>query len=128
MDIRHKKREEIIKELYSLSFLGSAKAGPKSAKVKLISQKKEEIDSYIDKYSSKFAADKIAKLDLAILHLSIYELIFEKSQPPKAIINEAVELAKEYGSEKSFSYINAILGKIYAEFKIKSQSSKSKSE
>ena len=56
-----------------------------------------------------------AKVDLAIMQLAVYELIFEKKEPAKVIINEAVELAKEMGSDKAFGFVNAVLGKIYGQ-------------
>jgi N utilization substance protein B len=51
---------------------------------------------------------------MAILQLAIYELLIEKKEPPKVIIDEAVELAKEFGSEKSYAFVNAVLGKVYS--------------
>jgi N utilization substance protein B len=58
---------------------------------------------------------------LAILQLAIYELLIEKKEPPKVIIDEAVELAKEFGSEKSYAFVNAILGKVYLSISDKSK-------
>jgi N utilization substance protein B len=52
-------------------------------------------------------------VDISILRNALYELTIERKVPPKVIINEAVELAKELGSEKSPSFVNAVLGKIY---------------
>jgi N utilization substance protein B len=52
------------------------------------------------------------KIDLAILRLAVFELIIENSQPPKVIIDEAVELAKEFGSESSSKFVNGVLGTI----------------
>jgi len=60
--------------------------------------------------------DKLNKIDLAILRLAIYELERKKT-PPKVIIDEAVELAKEFGGENSPSFINGVLGTIYKEAK-----------
>ena len=60
-----------------------------------------------------FPISKIAKIDVAILRLAVYELIFEKNTPPKVIIDEAIELAKEYGSDSSPSFVNGVLGSIY---------------
>ena len=56
--------------------------------------------------------DKINKIDLAILRLAVYELLVEKTQPPHVIIDEAIELAKEYGNESSSSFVNGALGNI----------------
>ncbi|MDO8741794.1 MAG: transcription antitermination protein NusB, partial [Candidatus Roizmanbacteria bacterium] len=67
----------------------------------------------IKKYAPKYPLDKIAKVDLAILQLAVYELMFEKKQPAKVIIDEAVELAKELGSDKAYAFVNAVMGKVY---------------
>lgn len=110
MDNRHRKRVKIIQELYASSFNHD---GSLSDRSRQILEHSHNFDSEIKKIASKFAIDKIAKVDLAILHLSLFELIIEKKVPPKVIINEAVELAKEMGGDKSPSFINAVLGKIY---------------
>ena len=71
----------------------------------------QEIDSLIEKYSEGWDITRIDKVDLAILRLAIYEMLFD-NLPIKIAVNEAVELCKEYSSEKSYRFINAILGKI----------------
>lgn len=114
MDIRHNQRIKIVQELYSNTFF--PKGNPPSlavAKTKGIIENKTQINDYIKKYAQKFPIEKIAKVDLAILQLAVYELVYEKKEPPKVIINEAIELAKDMGSERSFAFINAVLGKIY---------------
>ncbi|PIS15646.1 transcription antitermination factor NusB [Candidatus Roizmanbacteria bacterium CG09_land_8_20_14_0_10_41_9] len=114
MDIRHDQRIKIIQELYRNTFF--AKDSPPSlavAKTRDIIENATQINDYIKKYAQKFPIEKIAKVDLAILQLAVYELVFEKKEPPKVIINEAIELAKEMGSGRSFAFINAVLGKIY---------------
>lgn len=110
MDPRHKKRLAIVQELYSLGFAKQKNLKPKT---KEIVAKTEFLDKTIQKFAPKFPIDKIAKVDLAILKLAAYELMVEKKEPPKVIINEAVELARELGSSKSYSFVNAVLGKIY---------------
>lgn len=110
MDKRHQKRIEIVQELYSTFF---SKKNPLSKKSQDILEQKTIIDKYIKKAAPKFAVSKIAKVDLSILRLSIYDLIVEKKEPPKVVINEAIELAKELASEKSPAFVNAVLGAIY---------------
>jgi N utilization substance protein B len=53
---------------------------------------------------------QIARIDLVILRIGLYELSFAKDVPPKVVINEAVELAKAFGSENSSKFINGVLG------------------
>ena len=76
-----------------------------------------DIDPWIARYAQKYTVEDIAKVDLAILRLATYELMYDETRetPPKVIINEAVELAKELGGDKSPAFINAVLGKIYEE-------------
>lgn len=71
-----------------------------------------EIDEIIEKCASEWPISKINKIDLAILRLAIYELAFPTKTPPKVIIDEAVELAKEFGSENSPAFINGVLGTV----------------
>ena len=49
---------------------------------------------------------------MAILRLAVYELLIEKKEPPKVIVDEAIELAKEYGGDSSPAFINGALGKV----------------
>ena len=115
MDKRHTRRQQIVQELYAASFNSKPQRSELKEKVTLISEHISDFDEKIQLYAQKYEIDKIARVDLAILHLALYELLIEKTTPPKVIINEAVELAKEMGGEKSPSFINAILGKIYEE-------------
>jgi transcription antitermination protein NusB len=71
--------------------------------------KKEEIDEIIGKNSISWNLDRISKVDLSILRLAFYEILYTDT-PNNIIINEAVEIAKKYSSEKSSKYINGVLG------------------
>lgn len=70
-----------------------------------------KIDKLISLAAPDYPLTKISKIDLAILRLAVSELL-QKKQPFKVIIDEAVELAKEYGGESSFSFVNGTLGTI----------------
>lgn len=70
------------------------------------------IDKLIEKSAPAFPVDKVAKIDLAILRLAVYELLFAKKTPPKVVIDEAVEMAKEFGADTSSSFVNGVLGDI----------------
>ncbi len=69
------------------------------------------IDKLISTNAPKWPLDKINKVDLAILRCAIWE-ISNKTAPSKVIIDEAVELAKEFGTETSHSFVNGVLGSI----------------
>ena len=108
-DPRHQKRINIVQELFSISFKKGKKYSPKT---KQILQILDKIDPLITQAAPEFPLDKIAKVDLAILRLAIYELTIEKKEPPKVIIDEAVELAKTYGGDGSPPFVNGVLGTI----------------
>lgn len=113
MDKRHVRRQHIVQDLYAASYNSRLQHSEIHEKVQNIIAHVSNFDSKIQVYAQKYIVEKIARVDLAILHLALYELLVEKTVPPKVVINEAVELAKEMGGEKSPSFINAILGKIY---------------
>ena len=70
------------------------------------------VDENIDKYSKNWMFSRIAKTDLAILRLAIYELLFRKDIPPVVSINEAIDLAKSFSNEDSKRFVNGILDKV----------------
>lgn len=109
MDPRHFKRVKIVQEVYSFFFNPTE---IKHKKTQEVIDNEVKIDSLIVKAAPKYSIDKISKVDVAILRVAIYELIFEKKEPVKVIINEAVEIAKEMSGEKSPGFINAVLGKV----------------
>ena len=114
MDPRHQKRIEVIQNLFAYDFSKKTENLPyPDCKTTLaVIHNLKKIDSYIDQFTDKYGRDKMAKSDLAILRLSVYELLFEKKNPDKVIINEAIELAKEIAGEQAYAFINAVLGKI----------------
>lgn len=114
MDPRHQKRIEIIQNLYANTFktVKNNLLFKKNRQTGIIIKKIPEIDKFIVLYAPKFPIKKIVKTDLAILRWAIFELHFNHKLPPKVIINEAIELAKEMSGERSYAFINAVLGKI----------------
>jgi N utilization substance protein B len=107
-DPRHKKRQKIVEELFAEEF--TPQPTKKKDKTLKILENKSKIDRLISKSAPQWPIEKIAKIDLAILRLAIWELKIEKKEPPKAIVDEAVELAKEFGGDKSPSFVNGVLG------------------
>lgn len=108
-DPRHQRRRIIVQELFAESFAAQTNIDEITQK---IIDKKDELDGQIVEAAPTWPIDKLNRIDLAILRLAIYELT-EKSTPPKVIIDEAVELAKEFGSENSSSFVNGVLGTIF---------------
>jgi N utilization substance protein B len=71
-----------------------------------------ELDALIARYSEHWRLERMTLVDRNVLRLAIYELIFQTKIPPKVAINEAVEMAKRYGSEASGAFVNGLLDRI----------------
>ena len=72
----------------------------------------EEIDSAINEAATGWKTSRMGKVDLSIIRLAVYEIKFEDDIPTKVSINEAVELAKAYGTDDSPSFVNGILSTV----------------
>jgi len=81
--------------------------------VKGVLENLEEINLYITKYATEWPLDQITITDRNILRLGVYELVFNNDIPAKVAINEAIEIAKTFGSESSGKFVNGVLGAIY---------------
>ncbi len=108
-DPRHQKRREAIKQLFAESFSHQTNL---SDLAKNVLENSDDIDTRIGKAAPSWPVEKLNKIDLAILRLAVYELD-NKTAPPKVVIDEAVELAKEFGGENSPSFVNGVLGTLY---------------
>lgn len=105
--------EEVVSELPAtaqadLDLLKSLVDGVKSTQV--------EVDQIIKDSAPEWPLERIAKIDLAILRISVYEVAYAKVNASVAI-NEAVELAKEFGGESSAKFVNGVLGSVAERFK-----------
>lgn len=83
-----------------------------SDKLNEILAKLPEIDAKIESASENWKLNRMNSVDLNILRLATYEILFDETIPERVSINEAVEIAKIYGGEQSYSFINGILGKL----------------
>jgi len=123
---RRKAREVALQVLYSLNFvnLDVEKAidlfwgnfvAPQAAREfasELIEgtwNHKEELDQLIADSSDNWSLGRMSKVDISILRMAVYELIYCEDVPPKVTLNEAIDLGKIFGSENSGSFINGIL-------------------
>ncbi|TMB68426.1 MAG: transcription antitermination factor NusB [Chloroflexi bacterium] len=96
------------------------KSGPLSEEVKRFAEElvngvlsnKDQIDKTIEATAPAFPIDQLAVIDRNILRLAIYEVLIDNRVPVRAAINEAVELAKDFGGEKSPKFINGVLGSV----------------
>lgn len=108
-DPRHQRRIKTVQEVFSQIF---HKQKSSEGLTKKILDNLDKIDEHIQKGAPAWPIEKIGRMDLAILRVAVYELAIEKKEPEKVIIDEAIEIAKEYSGDTSPRFINGVLGKI----------------
>ncbi|MBA7608725.1 Transcription antitermination protein NusB [subsurface metagenome] len=82
--------------------------------VSKVIQNKEKIDHNIQKFATAWPIEQIPVVDRNILRLAIFEILFDNKVSVKVAINEAVELAKKFGSDNSSKFVNGVLGSVSA--------------
>ena len=115
-ETKRQKRIQILETLYQMEFQNE-KPDIKSTEimetVSGILKNKEQIDQMLSQHSQNWKLNRMALLDLNILRLAVYEILFSSEKDsPKIFINEAIEIAKIYGSSDSPRFINGILDSI----------------
>jgi transcription antitermination factor NusB len=122
MGRRHEARERALKELYRLEITGDAwtdereRAGLSpfaTTLVDAVAQRVAEIDALLGVTVEHWSLNRLALIDKLVLRLGVAELLFLPETPPKVVIDEAVELAKKFSTEKSGSFVNGVLDKIW---------------
>ena len=83
-----------------------------SARVDLVLEKKEEIDELVNNVSENWKTDRMGKVELSLIRLGCYEMKYDDDIPTAVAINEAVELAKIYGSQEAGAFVNGVLAKL----------------
>lgn len=129
---RHEQREQLFKLLFRVEF---NKPEDMPEQVKLFMEENEEItlekdalyisdkyariqeklpviDKMLDDNTEGWDTTRMGKVELTVLRLAVYEIVFDEDIPGSVAINEAVEIVKKYGQETSGGFVNAILGKI----------------
>jgi N utilization substance protein B len=76
-------------------------------------QKQSEIDNLMTEFATEWPLSQITIIDRNILRIGIFEMKYEKVVPAKVVINEAIEMAKTFGSESSGKFVNGVLGSLY---------------
>ncbi|OGC92845.1 transcription antitermination factor NusB [Candidatus Amesbacteria bacterium RIFCSPHIGHO2_02_FULL_47_9] len=115
-DPRHRQRIRFIQDLFAASFQKEP-----SPNIKFIWDQLDKIDPLIKSAAPEWPLTKLNPIDLAILRLATYELTIDKKAPYKVIIDESIELAKQFGSSNSPGFINGALGHLVAEYEQQSQ-------
>ena len=113
-DPRHLQRQKTIQELFAWSYFKSNQLSTFTTPI--ISQI-ESLDAQILRNAPKWPLDKINRIDLSILRLAFFELS-QQQLPTKVIIDEAIELAKEFGSPTSPAFVNGVLGSTIKDAKL----------
>lgn len=112
-------KEEDMEEQLELFFEDLAEAKPSDVdyirkKYLAVREKMPLIDIMIDEKSKGWKTNRMGKVELTILRLAVYEMMFDEDVPSTVAINEAVELAKKYGGDDTPSFINGVLAKVAA--------------
>lgn len=111
-DPRHQKRVETMQKLFEKS-LRKNTIIPKTSMANQVIKYQNKIDKFISQNAPAWPVSQIAPIDIATLRLAVWELMFKKKKEPyKVVIDEAVEIAKTYGSQSSPKFINGVLGSI----------------
>lgn len=116
IEIQKEINEEQIKVFFEMNDINDKQAQEYIADViQGIEKEKNKINSYIsNNLKEEWEIKRISKINIALLKLSIYEIVYKKL-PYKVVINEVVELAKKYGEENSPNFINGVLASIVKE-------------
>lgn len=128
---RHQLREQVFKLLFRVEFnspedmqeqkmlfveddevkMSEEESAYVTGKYEEIAKSLPEIDTMINEKTEGWSTDRMGKVDLTIIRLAIYEMLHDETVPASVAINEAVELAKEFGQDGSGKFVNAILAK-----------------
>ncbi len=114
LDCSTHKPSDVLSRLFQESALSRETADFAQSLVNGVLQNKKDIDSFIRKFAPIFPVEQIAIIDRNILRLAIFEILFDNRVPVKVAINEAVELAKSFGSDTSQKFVNGVLGSVVA--------------
>ena len=77
-----------------------------------VAENLEKIDQVIEEHSTNWALDRMARVDLSLLRMAAYELLFCPETPTSVVINEAIEIGKRFGTKETPAFVNGILDKI----------------
>lgn len=132
--VRHLARIVALQTLFELEFAANSPDSvlERTLKVKALSgdgasfagelvhgvlDNQEQLNGTIRRFATLFPVDQLAPMDRNILRIALYEILIGNKTPAKVAINEAVELAKEFGSDTSSKFINGVLGAVISKNK-----------
>ena len=135
MGKRRKAREVALQFLYALDVNAAADPAPHHSEfwarhpvdaetrtfadglVRGSKQHQEKIDHVIAQFTEHWGLDRMAVVDRNLLRMAVYELLWQTDVPPKVAINEAIEIAKKFGTRESSRFINGVLDRIHKELR-----------
>lgn len=123
-DPRHLRRQRVVQDLFAHTFLAQ---DTQETLAQDVIKQFPDIDLRIKKSAPAWPIDKINRIDLAILRFATYELTHTET-PSKVVIDEAIEIAKEFGGETSPSFINGVLGSIVKYYEAEKSTTPPKTE
>ena len=109
--VRHDPSEVVERRVADDSFATSSELFLRQLSSGVL-EKREEIDKIISEFAPSWPMGQMATVDRNLLRMAIYEMVMSEETPPKVAINEAVELAKVFGSESSPKFVNGVLGSV----------------
>lgn len=112
MDLNGSMTKDAVDDFVQSSISGNDNRKYSQAVLDNMLENKSRIDDLIDANSSSWSLERMPKTDLAIARLAVAELLFMDDIPDVVTINEAVEMANKYGTEKSGKFINGVLGSV----------------
>ena len=118
VDLVHTNIEETLKNTFENDKYSDEVKEFALTLVKGVMSNLAEIDKVIKNYTNNWSLERITNIDRSILRIAIYEILYLQNIPKSVYINEAVELAKKYGTRSSFSFVNGVLGRINKNDKI----------
>jgi len=118
VDLVHTNIEETLKNTFENDKYSDEVKEFALTLVKGVMSNLAEIDKVIKNYTNNWSLERITNIDRSILRIAIYEILYLSNIPKSVSINEAVELAKKYGTKSSFSFVNGVLGRINKNDKI----------
>ena len=109
--VRRDATRVLARRLEEESFAESAAAFADNL-VRGVLENRDEIDKIISRFAPSWPVSQMATIERNILRLALYEIMMDDETPPKVVINEAVDLARTFGSEASPKFVNGVLGSV----------------
>lgn len=116
LDCTQHRAEEALTRIATEKALPQEEYGFSEGLIQGVLHNKSKIDDLIERFAPAFPVEQMSVVDRNILRLAIFEILFHSTTPIKVAINEAVELAKTFGSDSSPRLINGVLGSIAAKY------------